>query len=81
MAADLPDEPVPGLPLVELAGDGRVLIEHHRGVTEYGRSQISVRVKFGFVTVLGRDLELAKMTREQLIITGCIDAIRLERRC
>jgi len=44
MAADLPDEPIPGVPLVEIAGDRRVLIEHHCGVTQYGRCRISVRV-------------------------------------
>ena len=36
-AADLPDEPIPGQPLVEIAGERRVLIERHSGVTEYGR--------------------------------------------
>ncbi len=80
MAADLTDEPIPGQPLVELAGDCRVLIEHHRGVTEYGRNQISVRVKYGCVTVLGQNLELTRMTKEQLVIMGCIECVRLERR-
>ncbi len=80
MAADLTDEPIPGQPLVELAGNCRVLIEHHRGVTEYGRNQISIRVKYGCVTVLGQNLELTKMTKEQLVITGCIECVRLERR-
>ena len=35
--ADLPGEALPGQPLVELLGERRVLIEHHGGVTEYGR--------------------------------------------
>lgn len=79
-AADLPDEPAPGLPLVEIAGDRRVLVEHHCGVTEYGRQRISIKVKYGCVTVTGQRLELTRMTREQLIITGCIDCVTLERR-
>ena len=78
-AADLQDEPIPGLPLIEIAGDKRVLIEHHCGVTQYGRCQISVRVKYGFVVIVGTGLELTRMTGQQLIITGKIDCIQLER--
>ena len=78
-AADLQDEPIPGLPLVEIAGDRRVLIEHHRGVTQYGSCCISVRVKFGTVVISGSHLELARMTAQQLIITGKIDCVQLER--
>ena len=29
---DLPGEPIPGLPLVEISGDRRVLVENHRGL-------------------------------------------------
>ena len=49
--ADLPGEAMPGQPLVELAGDRRVLIENHNGVTEYGRERISVRVRYGQLVV------------------------------
>lgn len=79
-STDLTDELLPGVPLVEIAGDSRVLIEHHFGVTEYGRCQICVRVKYGFVVIQGRGLELACMTRQILVITGNIDCVRLERR-
>ena len=77
---DLPEEHLPGLPLVEIAGHKRVLIEHHCGVTEYGRECVCVKVKFGRVWVQGSGLELSCMTRHTLIISGCIEGIRLERR-
>lgn len=79
-AADLTDETLPGVPLIEIAGDSRVLIEHHFGVTEYGRCQICVRVKYGLVIITGSRLELARMTRQILVVTGCIETVRLERR-
>ena len=78
-AADLQEEPIPGLPLVEIAGDRRVLVERHCGVTEYGRCRICVRVKFGAVVIQGTQLELARMTGEQLIVTGRIESVQLER--
>ena len=78
--ADLPGEAMPGQPLVELAGDRRVLIENHKGVTEYGRERISVRVRYGQLVVCGCGLELARMTKEQLVIIGRIDGVTLHRR-
>ena len=79
-AADLPDESIPGLPLIEVAGDRRVLIENHRGVVAYAMEQICVKVSYGTVCVCGWDLELARMTKGQLIISGRIDKVVLNRR-
>ena len=78
--ADLDGEPLPGQSLVEISGDCRVLIENHAGVIEYSRERIGVGVKFGQVTICGCGLELCRMTREQLIIRGRIDAVSLTRR-
>lgn len=78
--ADLAAEPMPGQPIVEIAGDRRVLIENHFGVKEYSREKIAVKVKYGFVCVCGCGLELIRMTREQLVISGRIDAVSLVRR-
>ena len=80
-AADLQDAPIPGLPLIELAGDVRVLIENHCGVTEYGDERICVKVKFGQVCICGQGLRLAKMTKSQLIICGRIQTVEMYRGC
>lgn len=79
--ADLSGEPLPGMPIVEIAGECRVLIERHGGVTEYSRERISVKVRYGTVTVCGCGLELTRMTKEQLVISGRIDSVQLQRRC
>lgn len=78
-AVDLNDEPMPILPLIEIAGNTRVLIEHHGGVTQYGSCRICVRVRYGAVVISGSGLELTRMTGQQLIITGKIDGVQLER--
>ena len=77
---DLPGESLPGETLIEIAGDRRVLVENHRGVTEYGREKIQIRIKCGYLWVCGRNLEMIRMTRQQLIITGHIDGVNLIRR-
>lgn len=71
---------VPGVPLVEISGDRRVLIEHHRGVVGYGCHEIRVRVSYGILSISGSGLNLARMTGEQLVICGCIDGVRLMKK-
>lgn len=79
-AADLHGEALPGVPLVEVAGENRVLIECHCGVTEYSTERICVKVKYGHVCVCGSGLELTIMTKERVVISGCIHAVQLNRR-
>ena len=78
---DLQEEPFPGQPVVEIYGQRRVLIEHHHGVTEYGRERISVRMGYGQLRVCGCGLEVAKMTAEHLVIVGKIESLTLCGRC
>lgn len=79
-AADLQGEVMPGMPLVEIAGEQRVLIECHRGVTEYSPNRICVKVSYGQVCVCGCGLELSVMTKERLVISGRIESVQLIRR-
>lgn len=79
-AADLPGEAMPGIPVVELLGDNRVLIECHRGVTEYSCEQIGVKVSFGCLCIRGCGLHVRFMTKEKLIISGKMESITLIRR-
>lgn len=76
---NLGEAPVPGVTLIEVTGDGRVLIEHHSGVTQYGRERICVKVSYGCVEVCGCNLILAHMTPGQLVIRGRIESVTLHR--
>ena len=66
-----------GFPVVEILGDRRVLIEHHRGVVAYGCHEIGIRVRYGILVINGTGLCLARMTKDQIVIHGCIESIRL----
>lgn len=77
---DLSGQSVPGQPLVEICGGKRVLIENHRGVSRYSEDGISIRVSYGEVMIGGRGLKLARMTKQQLVICGFIEAVTLIRR-
>lgn len=67
------------VPLVEIADDRRVLIEHHHGLLAYSCELIVIRVRFGLIRITGKKLWVATMSREQLVICGQIDGICLER--
>lgn len=75
----LEDQSLPGKPLMEILDDKRVLIEHHRGITQYTPERIQIRVKFGAICVCGAELSLCRMTADQLVITGRIDSLTLLR--
>lgn len=73
-------EPLRKLPLAELTGEERLLIENHSGVTKYSVEQICVAVSYGQLSVSGNCLQLACVTKDRLLITGKIDQILLCRR-
>lgn len=75
--AELPGEVLPGMPLIEIVGNGRVLIEKHAGVCSYNQCEIAVNIRNGCVRVCGEKLELTQMTRDQLVIIGKISSVSL----
>ena len=77
---DLPSEPLPGQPIVELAGCGRVLIENHFGVTEYSCQSVCVKVKYGYIHICGDNLKIVRMSKQRLVICGSVESISLHRR-
>lgn len=79
-AHDVISESAPGMPLAELVGDGRVLIENHQGVCEYGEEKISIRVRFGYLRIWGKGMALHCVKKHQLIICGTIHRLEIDRK-
>ena len=77
---DLPGELFPGQSVVELLGEDRVLIEKHLGVSQYSCQCVSVGMKFGCICVHGASLKLMHMSKDQLVISGRIDSIAVNRK-
>jgi sporulation protein YqfC len=78
-AASRTGAPILNQSLVEICGGHRVLIEHHAGIGEYSGKVVCVKVPSGAVEVCGNNLEICKMTADQLVITGDINTINLRR--
>lgn len=75
----LGDGIVPGVPLIEVIADKRVLIENHRGICKYTHENICIYSKCGMIRICGQKLFLKKMTKDQLTITGQINGVLLCR--
>lgn len=68
----------PGCCITEVADNRRIVIENHKGVIQYGCTEICVNTGFGQTIIRGCDMELSQMSKERLVITGRIDEVILK---
>ncbi|MEG1242284.1 MAG: YabP/YqfC family sporulation protein [Oscillospiraceae bacterium] len=70
-----PADAIKGVPRVSISGFTQVLLENHGGLVGYCRDSVEVRARNGFLRVRGQDLELAAMTKTEIIIRGIIVSV------
>ena len=70
-----------GKPLVETWGRNRVLIENHKQVLLYSPNKICIKVTYGDICITGSDLLFARLSGEQLVITGIVESVLLTGGC
>lgn len=75
---DIQPEAFTGAPRITISGDGRVLIEGHRGLLEYSAERIAAAGAGGRIIVKGEGLALASMSGRELVVTGRLWAVELE---
>lgn len=64
-------------PLIEIAGQNRVLIENHQGILAYMENEIQVKVSYGCIVINGESLQFLQMSKMQLVICGKIQCVQL----
>ena len=69
------DGVIGNLPLVEILGTKRVLIENHRYIALYEPAEIDIHVAGGLISISGSNLSLAYMSMERIVITGNIESL------
>ena len=75
----IPDQTLPGVPIIEIYGDRRVLVEGRCSVVQYDINCIKLRNPCGIVSVCGCGLQMAELSRVQTIITGNIESVSIRR--
>lgn len=71
------EEQICNVPLMEIYGHRRVLVENHQGIESYDSNRILVKVKGGCIQICGEALELSRMSKEKVVVTGRINSIVL----
>ena len=77
---EMMEEVFPGESIIEVVGEGRVLIEGHKGVSAYGGDRVCVKIRSGIAEICGSNLKLTRMNVNKLVITGSLDSVNLLRR-
>lgn len=76
---ELPKEVCSNIPKVIITGFDEIIIENFKGILEYEEFFASISTYIGVVNINGFNLNLEKMTNDDIKITGKIESIDIER--
>ncbi len=62
---------------VTLINGGELLVEGHKGITEYEEDSLSVRVRGGRLVLVGEDLNVKEINEQELLVVGKVARIEV----
>lgn len=65
------------IPILEVYGQSRILIENHLGIIAYETGEIKVKVAFGIYLIKGSKLVVLEINCDHLVISGYIDGVEI----
>ena len=72
---DLPAEALAGTPRLTVTGNKRIVVENHKGLLEYGETEIDINAGSTILKIKGENLELRSMNAQELMITGTVFSV------
>lgn len=76
---EIPEEVYSNNPKVTITGFNEIIVENYKGILEYEEYFASISTYIGVVNINGFNLNLEKMTNDDIKIKGKIDSIDIER--
>ncbi len=76
---EFPEEIYTNSPKITIVGFDEMIIENYNGILEYEEYFTSISTYIGIININGFNLNLEKMTNDDIKITGKIDSIDVER--
>lgn len=64
---------------VTIVSFDEILIENYKGIMEYEEFFVKINTEIGIININGFNLNLEQMTDEDILVTGKINSIDLER--
>ncbi len=72
---EIPPEVLVDVPRVEVVGHLQFRVENHRGLLQYERHRVVLRIPDGHLVVTGRDLVIGWIDRNELLVTGQVRSL------
>ena len=76
---EMQEEVYSNTPKLTIIGFSEIILENYKGILEYEELFASISTHIGIVNISGYNLNLEKMTNDDIKISGKIDSIELER--
>ena len=76
---EMPEEVYTNVPKITITGFSEIILENYKGILEYEEFFASISTHIGIVNINGYNLNLEKMTNDDIKITGKIESIELDR--
>jgi len=76
---EMPEEIYSNTPKLTVVGFNEIVLENYKGILEYEEFFASISTHIGIVNITGYNINLEKMTNDDIKITGKIESIELER--
>lgn len=76
---ELPQEVYSDMPKLTITGFDEIILENYKGILEYEEFFASISTYIGIVNINGYNINLEKMTNDDIKITGKIESVELER--
>jgi sporulation protein YqfC len=76
---ELPQEIYSNIPKLTITGFNEIILENYKGILEYEEIFASISTNIGVVNINGYNLNLEKMTNDDIKITGKIESVELDR--
>ena len=76
---EMPEEIYSNIPKLTITGFNEIVLENYKGILEYEEFFASISTHIGIVNINGYNINLEKMTNDDIKITGKIESIDIER--
>ena len=76
---EIPKEVYSNIPHIILTGFEEMTVENNKGILEYDDYFIKIDTDIGIINIHGLNLNLEKMTEDNLKINGKIEKIEIDR--
>lgn len=75
---EMPKEVISNEPRITVSGFNEMLIENYKNILEYEEFYIKLNTYIGIININGFNLNLEKVSQDDIMVTGKIDSIDFE---